>query len=132
MPAAEETSGAVVVGGGLSGLLAAHVLARRFERVTVIERDALSAGAPEFRPGAPQSRHVHILWSRGVAALDDLLPGVVADPEAAGGALIDAPRGCACSPLPGGSAACRERTTCRSRASCWNPPSGAGSPAGRA
>jgi flavin-dependent dehydrogenase len=89
--AAEEMSGAVVVGAGVSGLLAAHVLARRFERVTVIERDALTGGPPEFRAGAPQSRHVHILWSRGMAALNELLPGVVTDLEAAGGVVIDAP-----------------------------------------
>ncbi|MFE4608393.1 hypothetical protein ACFRK5_08530 [Streptomyces niveus] len=43
------------------------MLAERFERVTVVERDALADGAPVFRPGVPQSRHVHILWSRGIA-----------------------------------------------------------------
>ena len=34
---------------------------------------------------------MHILWSRGLAALDELLPGVGADLEAAGGVVVDAP-----------------------------------------
>lgn len=88
---AEETDSAVVVGAGLSGLLAAHVLARRFAHVTVVERDTFAGAAPAFRGGVPQSRHVHILWSRGLAALDELVPGVAAELEAAGGLVIDAP-----------------------------------------
>lgn len=87
----DVTGHAVVVGAGLSGLLAAHVLARRFERVTVIERDGLADGPPAFRPGVPQSRHVHILWSRGMAALEELMPGLVTGLEAAGGAVVGAP-----------------------------------------
>ncbi|MGW1016465.1 NAD(P)/FAD-dependent oxidoreductase [Streptomyces niveus] len=82
---------AVVVGAGLAGLLAARVLAERFERVTVVERDALADGDPVFRPGVPQSRHVHILWSRGVAALEELVPGVITGLEAAGGTVVGAP-----------------------------------------
>ncbi|MER6913544.1 FAD-dependent oxidoreductase [Streptomyces sp. NPDC000594] len=83
---------AVVVGAGVAGLLAARVLAERFARVTVIERDDLPEGAaPAFRAGAPQTRHVHILWSRGVAALDALLPGVVQELAAAGAVRVDAP-----------------------------------------
>lgn len=87
----DVTRHAVVVGAGLSGLLAAHVLAERFEHVTVVERDALADGTPVFRPGVPQSRHVHILWSRGMAALEALVPGLVTGLEAAGGAVVGAP-----------------------------------------
>ncbi|WP_052744168.1 NAD(P)/FAD-dependent oxidoreductase [Streptomyces odonnellii] len=87
----DVTGHAVVVGAGLSGLLTAHVLGRSFERVTVIERDALPDGPPVFRPGVPQSRHVHILWSRGMAAMEELLPGVITGLEAAGGAVVGAP-----------------------------------------
>ncbi|CAG7648037.1 FAD-dependent monooxygenase [Actinacidiphila bryophytorum] len=92
--AVEETGHAVVVGAGVSGLLAAHALAARFEQVTVVERDAVAEGAEgtaQFRAGVPQSRHVHILWSRGMQALEELLPGVGAQLEAAGAAVIDAP-----------------------------------------
>ncbi|UWE13840.1 hypothetical protein NYE86_21010 [Actinacidiphila bryophytorum] len=69
-------------------------MAARFEQVTVVERDAVAEGAEggaQFRAGVPQSRHVHILWSRGLQALEELLPGVGAQLEAAGAAVIDAP-----------------------------------------
>ncbi|GAA2673482.1 hypothetical protein GCM10010400_39460 [Streptomyces aculeolatus] len=89
--ATDSARHAVVVGAGVSGLLAAHVLASRFERVTVVERDAFADGTPAFRSGVPQSRHVHILWSRGQAAVDALLPGAVTDLEAAGATVVRAP-----------------------------------------
>lgn len=87
----EGTGHAVVVGAGVSGLLAAHVLAGRFARVTVVERDAFSGEEARFRAGVPQSRHVHVLWSRGLAALNHLLPGLGAELEAAGGVVVHAP-----------------------------------------
>ena len=74
----------VVVGGSLSGLLSAQVLAARFARVTVVERDLL---APDtgFRRGAPQAHHVHLLLERGALAMESILPGLRAE-LAAGGA----------------------------------------------
>ncbi|MBI0383159.1 NAD(P)-binding protein, partial [Streptomyces albiflaviniger] len=59
----EPTHG-IVLGGGWAGMLAAHVLARHVERVTVVERDVLPDG-PRHRKGSPQGRHVHVLWSSG-------------------------------------------------------------------
>ncbi|MGW1759100.1 FAD-dependent oxidoreductase [Streptomyces mirabilis] len=66
---------AVVIGGGMTGMLAAAVLAD-FADVRIIERDVLPDG-PHPRKGLPQARHAHVLWSGGVKALDDLLPGIV-------------------------------------------------------
>ncbi|MEU6097955.1 FAD-dependent monooxygenase [Streptomyces sp. NPDC047079] len=66
---------AVVIGGGMTGMLAAAVLADHAD-VTVVERDVLPDG-PLPRKGLPQARHAHILWSGGVKALEELLPGVV-------------------------------------------------------
>jgi 2-polyprenyl-6-methoxyphenol hydroxylase-like FAD-dependent oxidoreductase len=68
----------VVIGGGIGGLLAAHALAARFERVTVLERypypaDAISS-APAVRRGVPQSRCLHLLMAAGAAAFDELMP----------------------------------------------------------
>ncbi|MFF5011920.1 NAD(P)/FAD-dependent oxidoreductase [Streptomyces sp. NPDC001165] len=74
---------AVVLGGSLAGLLAARALASTGARVTVVERDALPAG-PEPRKGLPQARHVHQLWSGGVRALEQLLPGAIGRLRAAG------------------------------------------------
>jgi flavin-dependent dehydrogenase len=65
---------AVVVGGSLAGLSAARVLADRFERVTVVERDAPPVGTDE-RAGVPQARHVHAMLARGRRELERLFPG---------------------------------------------------------
>ena len=73
---------AVVLGGSLAGLLTARALAD-FARVTVVERDVLPEG-PEPRKGLPQARHAHMLWSGGVLAMEDLLPGIAARLAAAG------------------------------------------------
>lgn len=82
---------AIVVGGGVAGLLATRVLADAFDRVTVIERDRLPDD-PRGRPGVPQSTHVHALLEAGRAVFEDLFPGYGAEVRAAGGLLIDAAR----------------------------------------
>jgi 2-polyprenyl-6-methoxyphenol hydroxylase-like FAD-dependent oxidoreductase len=74
---------AVVIGSGIGGLLAAGVLADRYEQVTVIERDALPA-ADEPRRAVPQSRHNHILLPAGQLSLEELLPGILGELVAAG------------------------------------------------
>jgi 2-polyprenyl-6-methoxyphenol hydroxylase-like FAD-dependent oxidoreductase len=79
---------AVVVGAGLAGLCAARVLAEHFERVTIVERDALPRGA-EDRPGVPQGRHVHALLARGAAELETLFPGLRAALVGRGAVEID-------------------------------------------
>ncbi|MFF7240294.1 FAD-dependent monooxygenase [Streptomyces collinus] len=77
---------AVVIGASATGLFAAAALAE-FADVTVIERDVLPARA-EPRRGVPQARHAHLVWSGGVRAFDDLVPGVVDDVVAQGGRLV--------------------------------------------
>jgi 2-polyprenyl-6-methoxyphenol hydroxylase-like FAD-dependent oxidoreductase len=88
----ETASGthAVVVGGSIAGLFAASVLARRFDRVTVVERDRFPAG-PTFRKGVPQSRHSHVLWQHGIDLADSLLPGTSADLRTAGAVPVGLP-----------------------------------------
>ncbi|MFF8842175.1 FAD-dependent oxidoreductase [Streptomyces sp. NPDC015127] len=81
---------AVVVGGSLAGLLAAHVLAEHADRVTIVERDRFPSG-PETRPGVPQGRHAHVLLDGGQLALDALLPGFMAELRAAGAPRIGMP-----------------------------------------
>ncbi|MFJ9906203.1 NAD(P)/FAD-dependent oxidoreductase [Streptomyces sp. NPDC101152] len=77
---------AVVIGASVTGLLAAAALAE-FADVTVVERDTLPSG-PEPRRGVPQARHAHLVWSGGVKAFEELLPGLVDDVVARGGRLI--------------------------------------------
>ncbi len=79
---------AVVIGGSLSGLLAARVLTDHFDHVTIIERDQLPA-TPTFRPGVPQTRHAHLLLVRGRLILEQLFPGLTAELMAAGARSVD-------------------------------------------
>jgi 2-polyprenyl-6-methoxyphenol hydroxylase-like FAD-dependent oxidoreductase len=74
---------AVVLGASMAGLLAARALADAFERVTVIDRDALPAGC-EGRRAVPQGRHAHALLPHGQSCLDALLPGLTAELVEAG------------------------------------------------
>ncbi|MEV0171285.1 pyridine nucleotide-disulfide oxidoreductase [Streptomyces sp. NPDC050803] len=66
---------AVVLGGSHTGMLAARALAGCVDRVVVVERDTLPDG-PGPRKGLPQARHAHMLWSGGVRAMEELLPGI--------------------------------------------------------
>ncbi|PYN92030.1 MAG: hypothetical protein DMD91_33060 [Candidatus Rokuibacteriota bacterium] len=65
---------AVVVGAGVGGLTAARALANHFERVLMLERDALPEEARD-RAGVPQGKHVHLLLAGGQRALSELFSG---------------------------------------------------------
>lgn len=83
-----NTGFAVVVGAGMAGLLTARVLADSFERVTLIEKDALR-DAPVSRKGTPQANHIHNLHEAGRQTLEDLFPGFSEELLAAGGNRIE-------------------------------------------
>src|SRR5262245_37204207 len=74
---------AVVIGAGIGGLAVAQVLADRFEKVFVIERDVLP-DEPAQRDSIPQGRHVHVLLAGGERALSELFPGFRDELDAAG------------------------------------------------
>jgi 2-polyprenyl-6-methoxyphenol hydroxylase-like FAD-dependent oxidoreductase len=77
---------AIVIGASASGLFAAAALAQ-YADVTIIERDSLPE-SPEPRRGIPQAHHAHLVWSGGVKAFDELLPGVVELLVASGARLV--------------------------------------------
>lgn len=79
---------AVVVGGSLGGLMTAQVLAERFDRVTIIERDTLPDG-PTDRKGVPQGRHAHGLLPPGMMRLEGWFPGLTEELVAAGAPTLD-------------------------------------------
>ncbi|MGB3635667.1 MAG: FAD-dependent monooxygenase [Rubrobacteraceae bacterium] len=91
---------AVVIGAGVSGLLAARVLSDCFGRVTVLDRDRLEDG-PEPRKGVPQGRHLHSLAVRGSELLEGFFPGLdqelavagCPDVDQAGDTVTDVPSG---------------------------------------
>ncbi|MFF8958390.1 FAD-dependent oxidoreductase [Streptomyces sp. NPDC014894] len=68
-------SHAVVMGGSIGGLVAARVLASRFDRVTVLDRDELPDDGRDRR-GVPQAGHAHTLLVKGRQTLEELFPGV--------------------------------------------------------
>ena len=80
---------AVVIGGSVAGMLAACALAEAYERVTVIDRDALPDGV-DGRRAVPQGRHAHALLPRGQICMEELLPGLVDELFAAGAARVEA------------------------------------------
>jgi 2-polyprenyl-6-methoxyphenol hydroxylase-like FAD-dependent oxidoreductase len=83
---------AVVLGGSITGLLAARVLADHYAQVTVVERDRL-LDWPSGRKGVPQGAHVHGIWPRGLDFIDQLLPGLKVA-LIAGGANVGDVAGC--------------------------------------
>lgn len=74
---------ALVIGGGIAGLMAARVLSGHARQVTLVERDS-PGQAVQPRPGTPQARHVHGLLARGLALADHYFPGFEHDLIAAG------------------------------------------------
>jgi flavin-dependent dehydrogenase len=66
---------AIVIGGGIAGLLAVRVLADSFVNVTLLERDHYPK-EPSFRPGIPQGHHVHTMLLKGQRTLEKLFPGL--------------------------------------------------------
>jgi 2-polyprenyl-6-methoxyphenol hydroxylase-like FAD-dependent oxidoreductase len=78
-----EGTHAVVIGAGIAGLMAAGVLAGRFDRVTIVDRDTLP-GEPMFRDGVPQARHLHGLLRGGLDVMEQLFPSLESELITAG------------------------------------------------
>lgn len=76
-------SSAVVLGGGFAGVLAARVLAGHVGEVVLLEAGRYPH-RPAARTGVPQAHHNHVLVTGGARALDELVPGAVAELLAAG------------------------------------------------
>ncbi|MEO3975282.1 FAD-dependent oxidoreductase [Streptomyces sp. CAU 1734] len=83
---------AVVLGGGLAGMLAAAALRGLADDIRVVENDELPE-SPAPRRGLPQAGHLHMMWSGGVHAAERLLPGVTESWLAAGARRIPIPTG---------------------------------------
>jgi 2-polyprenyl-6-methoxyphenol hydroxylase-like FAD-dependent oxidoreductase len=79
---------AVVLGGGMAGLLAARVLSERYREVVILDRDPI-IGVEGPRRGVPQGHHAHALLARGQAILEELFPGLLAELTSAGALTCD-------------------------------------------
>ena len=80
----ERRGRVVIIGGGISGLAAAILLARRYRRVTILERDVRRpAASPDDafahweRAGVPQFRHSHVFLARLFCVLRERFPEVL-------------------------------------------------------
>ncbi|BBZ37821.1 FAD-dependent oxidoreductase [Mycobacterium conspicuum] len=78
----------MVIGASIAGLSAARVLADRYDRVTVYERDELP-DEPANRATVPQDRHLHMLMARGAIEFENLFPGLLKDMVAAGVPILE-------------------------------------------
>ncbi|MCW5609916.1 MAG: monooxygenase [Rubrivivax sp.] len=74
LPSPTRRGRAAVIGASIAGLLAARILAERFDEVVLLERDPLPEGAAP-RKGTPQAVQPHGLLARGRQVLDALFPG---------------------------------------------------------
>ncbi|MGK5676926.1 FAD-dependent oxidoreductase [Micromonospora sp. URMC 106] len=79
---------AVVIGASMGGLLVARALTEAYDRVTLVDRDALPERA-DSRRGVPQGRQLHVLLARGRQAFEELLPGICAELTANGVPSVD-------------------------------------------
>jgi 2-polyprenyl-6-methoxyphenol hydroxylase-like FAD-dependent oxidoreductase len=84
----QRESHAIIIGGSLAGLLASRVLAKHFDRVSIVEGDFFPE-KPAPRPGIPQSRHPHVLLNRGKIILEEFFPGLEKELVAAGAPSVD-------------------------------------------
>ncbi len=66
---------AIVIGGSMSGMLAARVLSDYYKQVTIIDRDRMPVEV-EQRDGTPQARHLHIFLAKGLRIVEELFPGI--------------------------------------------------------
>src|SRR5262245_26340507 len=79
---------ACVIGGSITGLVAARVLSDHFDRVIVFDRDTLPAECAN-RKGVPQGWHGHGLLASGYGALKRLFPQLEHDLLQAGAVAGD-------------------------------------------
>lgn len=80
---------ALVIGGSMSGLLAARVLSDFYDKVTIIERDSLTFD-DRPRRGVPQGRHAHGLLASGTQVLEEMFPNILQNLQMAGAIPADA------------------------------------------
>lgn len=69
---------ALVLGGGIAGLLAARVLSDSFEEVTLLEQEE-NPDTKSPRRFAPQGNHVHTVLRGGADVMERLFPGFAKD-----------------------------------------------------
>ncbi len=98
---------ALVIGASMAGLVGAAAIASFYDRVTILERDALP-DQPQHRRGVPQGKHAHGLQPGGLRALEELLPGLTDELIRSGAPVSDLTQGCSWH-VGGGGITIRDR-----------------------
>ncbi|KOY17573.1 FAD-dependent oxidoreductase [Paenibacillus xylanivorans] len=70
----ESSERAIIIGGGISGLLTAKVLSEYYDEVWIVDKDDFP-DKPENRAGTPQDFQPHRLTPRGSTIMNRLFPG---------------------------------------------------------
>jgi 2-polyprenyl-6-methoxyphenol hydroxylase-like FAD-dependent oxidoreductase len=83
-----EQQAAVIIGGGIAGLLAARVLCGHFKEVIIMEKDKYPSQAGP-RNGTPQSNHIHVLLIKGKEILLKLFPNLEGKLVAKGAHIVN-------------------------------------------
>src|SRR5690349_9412907 len=78
----------VILGGSISGMLAARVLSEVYKEVVVVDRDDLS-GAVGPRKAVPQGGHLHALLARGRLIFEEFFPGLTDELVSLGASIGD-------------------------------------------
>ncbi len=79
---------AIIIGGGIAGLLAARTLCGHFKDIIIIEKDKYpSQDGP--RNGTPQSNHIHVLLIKGKEILLRLFPDLERNLVAKGAHIVN-------------------------------------------
>ena len=79
---------AIIIGGGIAGLLAARTLCGHFKEIIIIEKDKYpSQDGP--RNGTPQSNHIHVLLIKGKEILLRLFPDLERNLVAKGAHIVN-------------------------------------------
>ncbi|MGG0240402.1 FAD-dependent oxidoreductase [Bacillus rhizoplanae] len=73
-----KTERALIIGGGIGGLLTARVLSDYYGEVLIVDKDDFPE-KPENRPGTPQAFHPHRSTLRGKSIMERLFPGYEED-----------------------------------------------------
>lgn len=79
---------AIVIGGGIAGMLCARVLSDFADEVLILEKELLPEDFTS-RKGVPQGFHNHTLLDSGKKILNEYFPGFSDDLEALGNVTVD-------------------------------------------
>lgn len=79
---------AIVLGGSLTGLLAARVLSQYYTQVIIIEKDTVHR-EPEARKGQPQTKHLHGLLPSGLHIMSRYFAGLLDEITSYGAKVFD-------------------------------------------